>query len=187
MRSCAEGRAGRLQEPASYARKHFDGQEDGGGAGEFRLHAGPVAGADRQGALRPGRDLRTAYSKSKSTADQLAAQHQLSTQQLDVNQKAIAVQLASQQTKIDQAKALLDLYQRQAAALHVQAAFTGSLAPLATPVQVGQHVTAGTSMAEVIQLDKLKAALQIARPRRAISRSASRPRSTRITASYQGM
>jgi HlyD family secretion protein len=29
-------------------------------------------------------------------------------------------------------------------------------------VQVGQHVTAGTSVAEVIQLDKLKAALQIA-------------------------
>ena len=103
-----------------------------------------------------------AYSKSKSTADQLEAQHQLSTQQLDVNQKAIEVQLASQQTKIDQAKALLDLYQRQAAALQVRAGISGSLAPLATPLQVGQHVTAGTSVAEVIQLDKLKAALQIA-------------------------
>src|ERR1039458_5782446 len=44
-----------------------------------------------------------AYSKSKSTADQLSAQHQLSGEQLDVNQKAIEVQLASQQTKIDQA------------------------------------------------------------------------------------
>jgi hypothetical protein len=109
-------------------------------------------------------DKKTAAAQVSSdyTPDQLAAQHQLSTQQLDVNQKAIAVQLASQQTKIDQAKALLDLYQRQAAALHVQAGITGSLAPLATPVQVGQHVTAGTSMAEVIQLDKLKAALQIA-------------------------
>jgi RND family efflux transporter MFP subunit len=103
-----------------------------------------------------------AYSKSKSTADQLAAQHTLSTQQLDVNQRAIEVQLASQQTKIDQAKALFDLYQRQAAALHVQAGISGSLAPLPVPLQVGQHVTAGTSVAEVIQLDKLKAALQIA-------------------------
>ena len=102
------------------------------------------------------------YSKSKGTADQLASQHQLSTQQLDVNQKAIEVQLASSQTKIDQAKALLDLYQRQAAALQVRAGISGSLAPLATPLQVGQHVTAGTSVAEVIQLDKLKAALQIA-------------------------
>ncbi len=103
-----------------------------------------------------------AYSKSKGTAEQLDAQHKLSIQQLDVNQKAVEVQLASQQTKIDQAKALLDLYQRQANALHVRAGISGSLAPLPTPLQVGQHVTAGTSVAEVIQLDKLKAALQIA-------------------------
>jgi multidrug efflux pump subunit AcrA (membrane-fusion protein) len=33
---------------------------------------------------------------------------------------------------------------------------------LATPVQVGEHVATGTSVAEVIQRDKLKAALQIA-------------------------
>ena len=103
-----------------------------------------------------------AYNKSKNTAEQLDAQHKLSVQQLDVNQKAIEVQLASSQTKIDQAKALLDLYQRQASALHVRAGISGSLAPLASPLQAGQHVTAGTSVAEVIQLDKLKAALQIA-------------------------
>ena len=103
-----------------------------------------------------------AYQKSKSTADQLTAQHQLSQQQLDVNQKAIAVQLASQKTKIDQAQALLDLFEKQAQALEVHSTITGTLAPLAMPVQVGQHVTAGTSVAEVIQRDKLKAALQIA-------------------------
>jgi len=99
---------------------------------------------------------------SKTTADQLTVQKKLSEQQLDVNQKAIEVQLASQQTKIDQAKALLDLYQKQSDALHVRAGISGVLSPLATPVQVGQHVTAGTSVAEVTQLDKLKAALQIA-------------------------
>ena len=103
-----------------------------------------------------------AYQKSKSTADQLTAQHQLSQQQLQVNQKAIEVQLASQQTKIDQARALLDLYEKQAQALKVQSTISGTLAPLATPVQVGQHVTAGTSVAEVVQSGKLKAALQIA-------------------------
>ncbi len=103
-----------------------------------------------------------AYDKSKGTAEQLATQHQISQQQLDVNQNAIQVQLASQQTKIDQAKALLALYERQSAALEVRAGITGELAPLDTPLQVGQHVTAGTSVAKVIQLDKLKAALQIA-------------------------
>ncbi|HWG20788.1 MAG TPA: HlyD family efflux transporter periplasmic adaptor subunit [Terracidiphilus sp.] len=103
-----------------------------------------------------------AYQKSKNTADQLTAQHQLSIQQLDVNQKAIEVQLASSQTKIDQAKALLALYQKQSQALQIKSTISGTLAPLAAPVQVGQHVTVGTSVAEVIQRDKLKAALQIA-------------------------
>jgi HlyD family secretion protein len=103
-----------------------------------------------------------AYSKSKNTADQLTIQHQLSQQQLDVNQKAIEIQLASNQTKIDQAKALLDLYNKQSNALQVHSSISGTLAPLATPVQVGQHVAVGTSVAEVIQRDKLKAALQIA-------------------------
>jgi len=103
-----------------------------------------------------------AYNKSKNTADQLTTQHQLSQEQLDVNQKAIEVQLASAQAKIDQAKAQLALYQKQTDELQIRAGISGALAPLATPVQVGQHVTAGTSVAEVIQMDKLKAALQIA-------------------------
>jgi HlyD family secretion protein len=103
-----------------------------------------------------------AYNKSKNTADQLTTQHQLSQEQLDVNQKAIAVQLASAQAKIDQAKALLDLYQKQEAALEVRAGISGVLTPLATPLGVGQHVTVGTSLAQVVQPDKLKAALQIA-------------------------
>ena len=103
-----------------------------------------------------------AYSNSKNTADQLTIQHKLSLEQLDVNQRAVEVQLASQQTKIDQAKALLDLYRKQTQALQVRAGISGVLSPLATPVQVGQHVNAGTSVAEVIQRDKLKAALQIA-------------------------
>ena len=103
-----------------------------------------------------------AYKNSKNKADQLTTQHQISQLQLDVNQKAIIVQLASAQTRIDQARALVDLYAKQKAALEVRSSISGTLAPLATPVQVGQHVTAGTSVAEVIQRDKLKAALQIA-------------------------
>jgi HlyD family secretion protein len=102
------------------------------------------------------------YNKSKSTADQLTTQHQLSQQQLDVNEKAIEIQLASAQAKVDQAKALYDLYKKQSEALEVRAGLAGELVSLPIPLQVGQHVTAGTSVAEVIQPDKLKAALQIA-------------------------
>ena len=99
---------------------------------------------------------------SKSTADQLAKQDKLSLEQLDVNEKNIEVQLQSSQAKIDQAKTLLALYQKQTDALEVRAGISGELDPLATPVSVGTHVTAGTSLAEVVQLGKLKAALQIA-------------------------
>jgi multidrug resistance efflux pump len=104
----------------------------------------------------------TQYNKSKNTADQYAEQHKLSLQQLDLNERAIKVQLASSQSKIDQAKTLVDLYQKQTAALQVRAGISGEAAALPTPMQVGTHVTAGTPVAEVIQLDKLKAALQIA-------------------------
>jgi RND family efflux transporter MFP subunit len=103
-----------------------------------------------------------AYQKSKNTADQLTAQHKLSLQQLDMNEKNIEVQLSSAQAKIDEAKALLELYQKQNDALQVKATITGELDPLPVPLGVGMHVTAGQSVAEVVQLGKLKAALQIA-------------------------
>jgi len=103
-----------------------------------------------------------AYNKSKNTADQLTDQHKLSMQQLDVNENNIKVQLQSAQSKIDQAKTLVDLYEKQTAALEVKAGISGEAAALPTPMQVGTHVAAGTPVAEVIQLDKLKAALQIA-------------------------
>jgi HlyD family secretion protein len=103
-----------------------------------------------------------AYNKSKNTADQLTAQHQISVEQLDMNAKAIEVQLASSHTKIEQAQALLGLYQKQENALQVKAGIAGTLVALPTPLQVGQHVAIGTSVAEVIQTDKLKASLKIA-------------------------
>jgi HlyD family secretion protein len=102
------------------------------------------------------------YEQSKNNFDQLTSQQAISKQQLDVNEKAVEVQLASSQTKIDSAKAQLELYQTQEDELHVRAGISGTLQPLATPVTVGEHVTAGTSVAEVIEPNQLKAALQIA-------------------------
>jgi RND family efflux transporter MFP subunit len=100
---------------------------------------------------------------SQNKFEQLAEQKKISMQQLDVNEKAIQIQLSSAQSKIDQAKTLVDLYEKQTAALEVKAGIAGQDAALpAGPVSVGTHVAAGTPVAEVIQLDKLKAALQIA-------------------------
>jgi HlyD family secretion protein len=102
------------------------------------------------------------YNASKNTADQLTIQQKISQEQIAVNTSAIEVQLASQRTKIDQARALLDLYEKQEQALQVRAGIAGVMATLATPIAVGQHVATGTSVAEVVQLDKLKATLNIA-------------------------
>lgn len=103
-----------------------------------------------------------AYRKSESTASQLTTQRRLSQEQITVNRQANQLQLASSATKVEQARALLALYQKQEDALQVRAGISGVLAPLATPLQVGQHVTAGTPLAEVIEPGKLKAELQIA-------------------------
>ena len=99
---------------------------------------------------------------SKSKAEQLTTQRKISLEQLDMNAKAIEVQLSSAQAKVDQAQALYDLYRKQQDELLVRAGISGVLSTLTAPVQVGQHVTAGTSVAEVVQPDKLKAALAIA-------------------------
>ena len=103
---------------------------------------------------------------SKNKFEQLDAQKKIATQQIDVMGKAITVELASAQSKIDQAKTLVDLYEKQTAALEVKAGIAGQMAalPVGTngPIQVGTHVAAGTPVAEVTQLNKLKAALQIA-------------------------
>jgi HlyD family secretion protein len=99
---------------------------------------------------------------STNKADAVAAQHDISKEQLDVNTRAIEIQLASSQAKVDQAQALYDLYKKQEEELQVRAGISGVLSTLATPVAVGQHVAAGTSVAEVVQPAKLKAALNIA-------------------------
>jgi RND family efflux transporter MFP subunit len=100
------------------------------------------------------------YSASKGKADELVTRDDLEKQRLTLNEKAIETQLAVQQTKVDQAKALLGLKQKQLDALSVRAGIGGVLVEL--DHQVGEHVTAGTTLAKVVQPDQLKASLKIA-------------------------
>ena len=100
------------------------------------------------------------YSASKGKADELTTRNDLEKERLTLNEKAIETQLAVQQTKVDQAKALLALKQKQLDALSVRAGISGVLAEL--PHQVGEHVAPGTTLAKVVQLDQLKASLKIA-------------------------
>jgi RND family efflux transporter MFP subunit len=100
------------------------------------------------------------YSASKGKADQLVAQNDLEKQSISLNEKTVETQLAVAQTKVDQAKALLALKQKQLDALSVRAGISGVLVDL--PHQVGEHVAPGTTLATVVQPDQLKASLKIA-------------------------
>jgi HlyD family secretion protein len=100
------------------------------------------------------------YSASKGKADELVTRDDLEKQRLSLNEKAIETQLAVQQTKVDQAKALLGLKQKQLDALSVRAGINGVLFEI--DHQVGEHVETGTTLAKVVQPDQLKASLKIA-------------------------
>ncbi len=100
------------------------------------------------------------YSASKGKADELKQRNDLEGQRLTLNSKAIATQIAVQQTKVDQARALLALKEKEQSALSVRAGIEGVLVDL--PHQVGEHVTIGTTLAKVVQPDQLKASLKIA-------------------------
>jgi HlyD family secretion protein len=98
-------------------------------------------------------------SASKSKADELKTRHGIEGERLTMNEKVISSQLAVEQTKIDQARAILALKQRNLSALTVRAGISGVLVDL--PLQVGQNVAAGTTLAKVVQPDQLKAELKI--------------------------
>ena len=101
-----------------------------------------------------------AYKSSRGKADELTTRNGLEGQRLAINKKAIETQLAQEQAKVDQARTLAALKQKQLDALRVRAGITGVLVDL--PMQVGQHVQPGTMLAKVVQPEHLMAALKIA-------------------------
>jgi HlyD family secretion protein len=101
-----------------------------------------------------------AYNSSQGKADELTTRNKLEEQTVDINEKAIESQLAVQQAKVAQAQAIYELKRQQLDALKVRAGISGQLSSL--PLAVGQHVTMGTMLAEVVQPNQLKAQLKIA-------------------------
>jgi RND family efflux transporter MFP subunit len=101
-----------------------------------------------------------AYNGSQGKADELSTRNKLEEQTVDINEKAIASQLAVQQAKVAQAQAIYELKKQQLDALNVRAGIAGVLTDL--PLAVGQHVTIGTMLAQVVQPNQLKAQLKIA-------------------------
>ena len=90
---------------------------------------------------------------------ELDIRNKIELDRIEMNTRAISTQLAVQQAKIDQMRALVDLNRKHLDALKLRAGIDGVLQEL--PVQVGQRLTAGTTLAKVAEPTHLKAELKI--------------------------
>ena len=97
---------------------------------------------------------------SEAKAQAAATRNQIAGRQVGELSNSIQAQLAAQQAKIEQLRALYNLKKSQLDSLTVRAGAAGVLQEL--PVEAGQQVTAGTTLAKVAQPNHLKAQLQIA-------------------------
>jgi HlyD family secretion protein len=98
--------------------------------------------------------------QSKLDADQLSARYEISKKQLASHTETMQARLLVQQSLVDQARAVLQLKQRQVDELKVRAGFSGVLQVV--PVDVGQQVQPGTNLARVANPSQLKAELKVA-------------------------
>lgn len=90
---------------------------------------------------------------------EMAIRNKIELDRIDMNTKVITTQLAVQQAKIDQMRALVELKRKHLEALKLRAGIDGVLNEL--PVQVGQRLVAGTTLAKVANPNLLKAELKI--------------------------
>jgi HlyD family secretion protein len=97
---------------------------------------------------------------SRVTADELANRYRIEKERLAMTSQTTKSQLAAQQARVEQLNALARLKQNQVANLRVRAGTSGVLQQL--PVEPGQRVTPGTTLAKVAQPEHLKAELRIA-------------------------
>jgi HlyD family secretion protein len=100
-----------------------------------------------------------ALKTSKGHEEELATRHEIERKRITINTKAIDSQMAVQQAHVEQLRAMAQLRHKQLEALTVRAGIAGVLQEV--PVQVGQRVQPGATLAKVAQPEHLKAELKI--------------------------
>ncbi|HEX9427436.1 MAG TPA: efflux RND transporter periplasmic adaptor subunit [Candidatus Polarisedimenticolia bacterium] len=97
---------------------------------------------------------------SQSKAQELGTRKELEEKRLDISAESTRAQLAAQEARVEQLRGLARLKRDQVRALRVRAGIEGVLQQL--PVQVGQRMTPGATLAKVADPRRLKAELKIA-------------------------
>ncbi len=99
---------------------------------------------------------------SEVNARELGVRNELEQKRITINSESVEAQLAKAKVTVEQARGAYELVKNQVAALKVRSGVDGMLQALATPVEQGQSVAAGTPLGKVAQPSKLKAVLKIA-------------------------
>jgi RND family efflux transporter MFP subunit len=97
---------------------------------------------------------------SNQKAEQLSTQNDIEKQRLDNSAEVLKAQLVAKEAEVEEFRALAKLKQSQVDNLRVRAGIDGVLQE--QTLKVGQYVTPGTTLAKVVQPQRLKAELKIA-------------------------
>lgn len=100
------------------------------------------------------------FKRSKLQADQLTKRAAIEVERFEKARQSNAAQLSAQRARVEQLRALYELRRRQVESLKVRAGIAGVLQDL--PVEVGQRMPPGSTLARVARPEKLKAELRIA-------------------------
>jgi HlyD family secretion protein len=98
--------------------------------------------------------------QSHVRADELKTRNEIEEKRLSTARESIDARIRVQQAAVDQARAVMALYDSRLQALKVRPGFAGVLQQV--PVEVGQRVAPGQNLARVADPGRLKAELRIA-------------------------
>lgn len=124
------------------------------------FHQAQLLAEANEGLYKEGLIAGLTVKLSRVRAEELATRNAIEEKRVATVADAAKAQIAVQEAKVDQLEALAALKHSQKDALHVRAGIPGVLQEL--PVQVGQQVAPGSTLAKVAEPTKLKAQLKIA-------------------------
>jgi HlyD family secretion protein len=127
---------------------------------ESDFHQAQLQAQTNDGLFKEGLVADLTLKLSKVRAEELQTRNDIEHRRLEVYSDSAKAQIDVQEAKVEQLRALAQLKRSQLDALKVRAGIAGVLQDL--PLQIGQRVTPGTTLAKVVQPNKLKAQLNIA-------------------------
>jgi HlyD family secretion protein len=124
------------------------------------FHQAQLQAETNEGLYKEGLVAALILKLSKVRAEELETRNAIEEKRVATVEASARAQVSVQEAAVDQLRALSNLRKAQKEALHVRAGIPGVLQEL--PVQVGQQVAPGVTIAKVAEPTRLKAQLKIA-------------------------